>query len=132
MNKKLLVGLLGALLIGAGCVRTLTDRTTGGMPFVKDTVTGNYERPVEQVFEASKNVVDHMGTLVNESVLHYTTNMVRTVEGRINQRKIYIRVEAIDPKVTGVAVQARTMGGAADLDLAHEIEKEIALKLVSR
>jgi hypothetical protein len=130
MNKKLFIGLIGALLLGAGCVKTLTDRTTGGVPFVKDTVTGHYERPVEQVFEASKNVIDHMGTLINESVLHSTTNMVRTVEGRVNQRKVYVRVEALDPKVTAVAVQARTMGGSADLDLAHEVEKEIALKLV--
>jgi hypothetical protein len=32
--------------------------------------------------------------------------------------------------VTEVIVQTRTAGGGADLDLAHELEKQIALKLV--
>jgi hypothetical protein len=32
--------------------------------------------------------------------------------------------------VTAVIVQVRTKGGGRDLDLAHELEKQIALKLV--
>jgi len=135
MKKKFLVGSMiigaaGAVLIGAGCVHTVTDRTTAGVPFVKDTVEGRYERPLDQVYDAAKDVVKFNGTLVNESILHTETNMVKTVEGRVNQRRVWVRVEAVDPKVTGVAVQTRNPSGGTDIDLAHEIEKQIALKLV--
>ncbi len=101
-----------------------------GVPFIKDSVEGHYERPLDQVYDAAKEVVKFNGTLVSESILHTETNMVKTVEGKVNQRSVWIRVEAMDPKVTGVAVQTRTKGGGTDIDLAHELEKQIALKLV--
>jgi hypothetical protein len=63
-------------------------------------------------------------------VLYNSTNVVKTVEGKVNQRTVWVRIEAIDPKVTAVTVQTRTPGGGSDIDLAHEIEKQIALKLV--
>jgi hypothetical protein len=130
MKQKFFLLLLGASLITAGCVPTVTGRNTGGVPFIKDRVEGHYERPLDQVYEAAKEVVKFNGTLVNESILHTETNMVKTVEGKVNQRTVYVRVEAMDPKITGVVVQTRTTGGVSDLDLAHEIEKQIALKLV--
>jgi len=135
MNKKFLVssiiiGAAGAVLLVAGCVPTVTGRSTMGVPFVKDAVEGHYERPLDQVYEAAKDVVKFNGTLINESILHTETNTVKTVEGKVNQRTVWVRVEPMDPKVTGVAVQTRTKGGGTDIDLAHEIEKQIALKLV--
>ena len=119
------MGLVGLLV---GCVNTVNERTTAGMPFVKDKIEGRYERPVTQVFEAAKDVVKDKGVLVREGTL-YSTNEVKTVEGRINQRNVWIRVTAVDPKVTSVIVQARTAGGGADVDLAAQVDKEIALKL---
>ena len=119
------MGLVGLLV---GCVNTVNERTTAGMPFVKDKIEGRYERPVAQVFEAAKDVVKDKGVLVREGTL-YSTNEVKTVEGRINQRNVWIRVTAVDPKVTSVIVQARTAGGGADVDLAAQVDKEIALKL---
>jgi hypothetical protein len=67
--------------------------------------------------------------LANDSTLYNQGNVVRTVEGKVNQRSIWVRIEGIDPKITSVIVQARTRGGFADVDLAHELEKQIALKL---
>jgi len=130
MKNKIFLALLGAGLLGAGCVPTVTGRNTPGVPFIKDSVQGRYERPLDQVFEAAKDVVKFNGALVNESILHSETNTVKTVEGKINQRTVWVRVEAVDPKVTAVTVQTRTSGGVSDLDLAHEVEKQIALKLV--
>jgi len=130
MKEKIFLALIGASIVGAGCVPTVTGRTSFGVPFVKDSVEGHYERPLDQVYDAAKEVVKFNGTLVNESILHTETNMVKTVEGKVNQRSVWIRVEAMDPRVTGVAVQTRTKGGGTDVDLAHEIEKQIALKLV--
>jgi len=119
-----------AILVGAGCVSTVNERTSPGLPFVKDRVEGRYERSVDQVFEASKQVVKTMGVLVREGVIYGGTNEVKTVEGKVNQRNVWIKVEGIEPKITSVIVQTRTPGGGADIDLAHELEKQIALKLV--
>ena len=121
--------LIGAVVAGAGCVSTVSDRTTAGVPFIKDRVEGRYQRPLEQVFEAAKMVIKKNGVLVNESTLYNQTNTVKTVEGKVNQRSVWVRVEAVDPKTTGVVVQTRTSAGGSDIDLAHELEKEIALEL---
>ncbi len=129
MKTTIFAVLIGAVLAGAGCVSTVNERSTAGVPFIKDRVEGRYERTPEQVFAASKDVVRSLGTLVNEGTL-YSTNTVNTVEGKVNQRKVWIRIEPVDTKVTSVIVQTRTPGGGSDLDLAHEIEKQIALKLV--
>ena len=128
--KKIFAILCGAILVGAGCVSTVNERTSPGVPFVKDRVEGRYERSVDQVFDASKQVVKTMGVLVREGVIYGQTNEVKTVEGKVNQRNVWIKVEGIEPKITSVIVQTRTSGGGADIDLAHELEKQIALKLV--
>ena len=132
MKTKLFTLLAAVVLVSlvAGCYSTVTGRSKFGMPFTKDKVEGRYERPVDEVFNAAIEVIKYNGTLVNESVLHSQTNLVKTLEGRVNQRRVYVRVEQLDPKLTSVQVQARTAGGGRDLDLTHELEKEIALKLV--
>jgi len=130
MRTKICLGLLGLALITAGCVGTVNGRSTAAVPFVKDRVQGYYERPVDVVYDAAKTVVKFNGTLLNESILHDSTNAVRTVEGKVNLRKVWIRIEAMDAKTTAVVVQTRTSGGGSDIDLAHELEKQIALKLV--
>jgi len=118
------------VLVGAGCISTVDDRKTAGVPFIKDRVEGRYERSVDQVAAAAKQVVTSNGVLVNETVLYNQTNAVKTIEGKVNQRTVWVRIESLDPKVTAVTVQTRTSGGGSDIDLAHEIEKQIALKLV--
>src|SRR6266850_8260960 len=134
MNTKILVTLAGTIVCLAvvGCVDTVSDRKTVGVPYIKDTIEGRYERPMDQVHQAALDVIKFNGTLVNESIIHSETNTVKTVEGRVNQRNVWVRVEQVDPKVTSVKVQTRTPNGGSDIDLAHQIEKEIALKLVSR
>jgi hypothetical protein len=132
MKKTTILTLLSAaVLLGVlGCVDTVSGRKTPGVPFIKDMVEGHYERPLEQVFSAALEVIKYNGTLVNESTLHTETNLVKSIEGKVNQRSVWVRVESVDPKVTGVVVQTRTRAGGSDLDLAHEIEKQIAIKLV--
>jgi hypothetical protein len=132
MRKIIFASLLGAVLVGLGCVSTVDDRKTAGMPFTKDKILARYERPVDQVAQATKDVISSQGTLVNESTLYNQTNAVRTVEGKVNQRSVWVRIEGVDPKVTQVTVQARTSGGWSDIETAAQIDKEIALKLASR
>src|SRR5258708_2387120 len=128
MKEKIFLALIGASLIGAGCVSTVTGRTSFGVPFVKDSVEGHYERPLDQVYDAAKEVVKFNGTLVNESILHTETNMVKTVEGKVNQRSVWIRVEATEPKVTTVVVQTRTVNGGGGIVFVHQNEKERAME----
>ncbi len=131
--KKISAVLAGALLLAVvGCVSTVNERTTAGVPFVKDKVEGRYERPVDQCFDAAKDVVRNLGTMINEATLYNPTNniAVKTVQGKINQRNVWVRIEPVDTTVTSVTVQTRTQGGGSDIELAHEVEKRIALKLV--
>ena len=128
--KTIFAVLFGVMLVGVGCVSTVSDRTTGGVPFIKDRVEGRYQRSVPQVFEAAKAVISSNGVLVNESTLYTSTNMVKTLQGKVSDRNVWVRVESLEPNLTEVVVQTRTPGGGSDLDLAHELEKQVALKLV--
>jgi len=129
MKTMLCAMVIGALLAGAGCVRTVNERTTAGVPFVKDRFEDRYERPVDQILQASKEVISELGALVSEGTLYGETNPVKFVEGKVNQRSVWVRIQAVDPKVTAVTVQTRTSGGGTDMDLAHTIGTQIALKL---
>lgn len=126
--------LIGVVLLAAGCVGTVSGKKTAGVPFVRDRIEGRYERPADQVYEAAREVLRLNGVLVSESTLHggFSEGGIRTLEGRVNERKVWISVEQIDPRVSSVTVQARTKSGGADLYLCHELEKQIALRLVGR
>jgi hypothetical protein len=131
MNMKLVLALVGVVgLIGAGCVSKVSGGHTAGVPFVKDKIEGRYQRPVDVVFNAAKAVISDRGTLNNESIVHGETNQVKTLVGTVEKRTVYVRVQPVDQQVTSVMVQTRTPGGVSDLDLAHQLEKEIALRLV--
>lgn len=125
MKRKLMgwLALCGVAVLIAGCVSTVDGRHRAGNPFVKDSVVGKYERPLPQVFNVAKEVLKFNGVLFAENTISHT------LEARIDPRIIYVSVTEVDPKVTAVKVQVRTKGGGTDLDLAHEIEKQIALKL---
>jgi len=106
------------------------SRGGAAQSFSKDSVEGRYERPREQVFQAATDVVKSQGTILNDSVVQSATNAARIIEGKVSQRTVWVRVEAVNSKVTAVTVRALTEDGGLDTDLAHEIEKQIALKLV--
>ena len=130
MKTKMFAALLGTLIIAVGCVHTVNDRHASAWPVGKDKLEGRYERPLNQVYGASVEVMKRLGTIAIESVISPGTNEVKTIEGKVNERRVWVRVEAVDPNVTAVTVQARTSGGGTDLPLTHEIEKQIALELV--
>ena len=109
----------------AGCVGTLDGHSKAGVPFVKDTIEGRYERPADKVVTASKEVIGTLGTMTGDDTVS------KTVEGKVNTRSVWVRVEEIDPKVSRVLVQCRTKGGGADVGLASEINTRIALWLTS-
>jgi len=129
MNKIFFAVLAGAAVIATGCVHTVSDTSTFAVSYGKDSVSGRYQRDLDTVYKASVAVIQNNGVLLTEYIPHDNTNAVRSLEGRVNDRKVWIRVEQVDPKISQVDVEARTKGGRVDLDLVHELEKEIALQL---
>ena len=133
MKLKFLAALAGLGLLAAGCVDTVSGGKTVGVPFIKDKIESRYERPPDQVFAAAKDVIREDGTLINEGTLYNQTNsvgnVVKTIQGRVNQRTVWVAIAQEDPKITDVTVQTRTQGGVSDIDLAAQIDKQIALKL---
>src|SRR3954467_11243096 len=127
MNKKFLS--LGAICVGAvllsGCVKTIDGRQTVGVPLVKDSVTARYERTPLDIWAAAKDVLKYNGTLYSEDTLR------STLEASVDTKTVWVKVEPVDQRVTKVTVQVRTKGGAADIALASEIDKEIAIRLVT-
>ena len=118
-------------MVVTGCVGTVSDTSTFALTPGRDSVAGRYNRSLDQVYQASVAVVSRDGVLVTEYVPHDYTNAVRSLQGRVNDRKVWIRVEQVDPRVSQVDVEARTKYGVADVDLVHELEKEIALELAA-
>ena len=130
MKTNFLAVLLGLVIVAVGCVGTVNDQKTVAVPFAKDRSVAKYPRSVDQVFDAARYVVSQKGTVTRESNLLGQTNTVRTLEGKVNQRNVWVRVESKEPGITGLTIQVRTSGGGTDQKLAYQLDKEIALKLV--
>lgn len=129
MKKIIFAGLAGIAIVTAGCISTATGSHTAAVPFQKDTLAGRYERTVDQVYQASVAVINQNGVIVTEYIPHDSTNSVRSLLGKVNQDKVWIRVEAVDPKITQITVQARTQYGVSDIAVASQLVTDIALQL---
>ena len=126
MRIKLLysLGLCAALALCSGCVSTETGKPVAGVPFTKDTIISRYEKPVPPLLTATRVVLKRNGKMLVDNVVN------NTFQAKVNQRNVWVKVAAVDPKITSVFVQARgPMGG--DIDLAAEISKQIALQLMA-
>ena len=127
MQKKctllLVVAVTASVL--AGCVGTVDGRHRAGNPLVNDRVRATYERAPQEIWTAAKDVIAHNGVLTSEDVLK------ATLEGAVDARKVWIKIEPVDSKVTRVIVQVRTKSGGSDVPLAGEIDKQIALRLAT-
>jgi hypothetical protein len=119
--------LLCSLLLVAvtGCVSTVDGRREAGVPLVKDRIIRVYERPVMQCWAAAKDVLGANGVIFSEDV------MQSSISARVDTRTIRVKVESLDEKVTRMTIQSRTKMGGSDIDLAGEIDKQIALRLAT-
>ena len=121
-KSVLAAALCAAALLVSGCVSTPTGGTKAGVPFVKDTLTRRYQRSVEQLVTASRIVLTRNGKL---SVDNSVNN---TFVAKVNERTVWVKVTKVDDKTTELVVMVRTRLGA-DIDLAAELDKQIALQL---
>ena len=132
MRIKMLVALFGALVLAAGCVSTVNDRHAFALVPGKDQFESRYERTPDKVYAAALEVIKFNGTVSRESIISPGPNQLKTIEAKVNGRSVWVRVQAVDPKVTSVTVQVRTSGGGTDLDLTQQLQTQIAVKLAAQ
>src|ERR1043165_3136759 len=125
MNVLSIVAAAILSVAATGCVSTIDGRKEAGIPLFKDRMVRVYERPVMQVWAAAKDVLNANGTIYSEDV------MQSTVSARVDTRRVRVKVEALDPKTTRMTVQCRTKALGTDLDLAGEIDKQVAIRLAT-
>ena len=126
-------GFFAIIIIAAvcvtGCVSTVTDDKTTGVKLSSDQLENRYPVTLDQAFDAAKRALSSYGRVSRESTLLENTNQVRALEGEANGRSVWVRVEALEPKVTSVKVQARSTWSGSDIQTAHEVATRIALEL---
>lgn len=112
-----------------GCVSTVSDEKTAGVKLSTDQLENRYPVTINQAFDAAKRALQSFGQVSRESTLLESTNQVKALEGKANGRDVWVRVEAVEPKVTSVKVQARSTWSGSDVQTAHELATRIALEL---
>ena len=125
MSKTLSLLAVILLAVVTGCQNTPDGRKRAGVPFMKDTIESRYQRQVGPIFTAARQVLELNGTLTGENTI------TSTLEAKVDNRTVVVKVDEVEPGVSRVLVEARRRGGAADIDMAAEIDKQIALKLAT-
>jgi len=130
MKKIIFAALAVVTLISTGCVSTVTENHAAALTWSTDKISARYQRSVDQVYQAAITVIKNNGKIVTEYVPHDTTNTVRSFYGKVNDKNVYVRVEAVDltTPLTQLTIQSRT-GGISDVALASELVTEVALQL---
>ena len=131
MNTKMLVVLLGGLVLVSGCVKTVNDQHAFALSPGKDKFENRYKRPVDVVYAAALDVITRNGTVSRESVINPGPTAVKTIEAKVDNQSVWVRVEAVDAEVTSVKVQVRTSGGGTNLNLVQELQNKIGIKLAT-
>lgn len=112
-----------------GCVSKVTETQPGSKPAYQDRIENRYAKSVDQVYDAAQKAVESFGNVTRAGNVLSATNQVRTVEGQINGRAIFIRLEEVAPKTTTAVVQVRTKAGGTDLRVAKDVVRQIGVYL---
>jgi hypothetical protein len=128
MKMNFLAVLAGIAVIAAGCTQTVTDSHAFATSWSTDTIPARYQRTGDQVYQAAIKVISANGVLTREYITP-GTNYCRSAEGKVSQRRVFVRVTEVNPQVSQVEVQARGEWGGSDVELASQLSTEIALQL---
>jgi hypothetical protein len=115
--------LSAAALFVSGCVSTPAGGTTFGLPS-KGTSTARYPRTVEQVVTATRIVLSRNGKVSVDNVID------NSYKAKINERDVWVKITKVDDKITQLVIMVRG-NLTGDIDLAHDLDKQIALQLVN-
>jgi hypothetical protein len=123
MKKSILfLAALALTMVTPGCYETQDGRYKAGVPMSTDTIVSKYERPLDEVYEATKKVLTFNGQITAENFVTHTFT------AKVDNRTVWVRIDQNEPMITRVTTQARD-GGRGDIQLAAEIDKQIALNL---
>ncbi len=125
LNFLGLIASVAVLTVTLACTPTTDGRKKFTVLPGGDTITGRYERSVEQIFAAAKEVLKFNGTLYGENTISHT------LEAKIDTRTVWVSVEEVEPKLTQIKVKSRKKNTLPDIQLSAEIEKQIALRLMA-
>ena len=115
--------ILGAALnLASGCRGTVAGTNKVAVPFMKDTIESRYNRSIDKVQTATRETLAFNGTITSDD------SVTRVIQAQINNRRVYVKLEEVEPQVTRVLVQV-FKGAGSDIDLAAEMDKQIALRL---
>jgi len=125
MKMKWLMCLLMVAGLGVftGCRGTVAGGSTMAVPFLQDTIESKYPRSIDKVQAAARETLAFNGTITSDD------SVTRVVQAQINNRKVLVKVEELEPQVTRVLVQVFKKNGGTDIQLAAEMDKQIALRL---
>jgi len=129
MKKGFFAVIIIAAVCVTGCVRTVNDGKTAGVKMSTDKVENRYDRPLPETYQAAVRALKGCGYLRRESTLLGGTNEVKTLEGTVNNVPVWVRVQAVEPRITSVIVQARTTWGGSQVAIASQLATRIALEL---
>lgn len=131
MKNLVFAVLAGVVIATAGCVSTVSGTHSPALTWSTDKINARYQRTVDQVYQAAVAVIKNNGTITTEYIPHDTTNSVRALTGKVNDKNVWVRVEAVDTvtPVTQLTIQARSSWGVSDVALASELVTEVALQL---
>ena len=101
--------MLGLAIVVTGCVDTVSGRKTAGVPFIKDKIEARYERPLDDVFRAAKEVVAFNGTLVSEGNYRVMTAH-RTESGNVEVHRSFTDVFYIVQGSTNIVTGGKVIG----------------------
>lgn len=126
-RRFLLVAACACLsVLFAGCYTGGDGSLKPGVPFSKDTIVSRYERPYDQVKAATLTVLKRLGTVTGDD------GIKKLITAKVDTHTVWVTLDDAEPKIVRVVVQARSKGGAADVDLASEIDKQIYGELITR
>lgn len=108
-----------------GCVSTVDGHTKLGVPLMKDSIDSRYEVSKATMIEATKAVLGSLGTITAYDVIN------NVITAKVEDGTVFVKVFEVEPRLTAITVQARRKGGAPDVDMASEVDKQIALYLAS-
>jgi len=95
MKKQFYAALVGAVIVTAGCVSTVSDTHSAAVTWSTDKINARYERSLDQVYAAAVTVIKNNGVVLTEYIPHDSTNSVRALSAKVNNRNVWVRVEAV-------------------------------------
>ncbi len=120
---------IGALIVSfsllSGCALFLIGGgVAGGIAISKDTIEGNWDKSIDNVWSASRQV------MMQEGFIRLEDKARGKIEGEVRKSQVEIEIHKISEKTVQIHVKARKGHNLLpDMDLANELYNKIFTKV---